>query len=197
MVGEKGSILDIKATDENGRIFDIEMQAAAEQDFSNRSLYYWAKLYCGQLEEGNDYGVLRQTMCINVLDFLIFPDLTDRFHTSFWPCERKDSEIVLTDHLLMHYLELPKLKNDEHRSKLEESKLLHWLYYLKSEGQEKEAETMKILLKDADIARAHKEYTRSLPVMSNCAMQRSLEKNGFAIITRVWCARSVKALSEA
>ena len=123
-------------------------------------MYYWAKLYCGQLDEGNDYGLLRQTMCINVLDFLIFPNLKERFHTSFWPCERKDSQLVLTDHLLIHYLELPKLNNDEHRCKLEESKLLHWLYYLRSEGNEKETETMKILLKDADIARAHKEFEK-------------------------------------
>ncbi len=50
---DKDSILDVKAIDENGKSYDIEVQANDFSHFENRSLYYWAKLYAGQLTEGS------------------------------------------------------------------------------------------------------------------------------------------------
>ena len=44
---EKMSILDIKARDQSGRQFNVEMQMLAYGAFRQRALYYWAKLHHG------------------------------------------------------------------------------------------------------------------------------------------------------
>ena len=42
---DKLSILDVKATNQDGKRFNIEIQISDEADYDKRALYYWAKLY--------------------------------------------------------------------------------------------------------------------------------------------------------
>ncbi len=166
---DKESILDIKATDENGRQYDVEMQASGDAAFKNRSLYYWAKLYASQLEEGDVYSRLNPTICINVLDFILFKEL-DTVHTCFLPIEKDHTKFVLTDHLLLHFLEIPKLEN-----KLKRDKLNKWLSFFKNEGQKEDI--VKILIKDdEDIAKAHAEYQRFTQDEEMLALHESRQK---------------------
>ena len=157
ILAEKFSVLDIKAVDQQGRVYDIEMQAAGDKSFANRSLYYWSKLYSSQLMEGDEYTELNPTICINVLNYVMF-DKVDRLHTCFMLSENEQPDFILTDHLMIHFLELPKMNIEALQAQLEQSKLLQWLYYLKLEGTEDEK--MKILLKDREIAAAHEKYKK-------------------------------------
>ena len=45
----KMTILDIKAEDETGRKFQVEIQAQGNESHKHRILYYWAKTYSDQL----------------------------------------------------------------------------------------------------------------------------------------------------
>src|ERR1700757_3088534 len=56
---DKLSILDIKARDQSGRQFNVEMQILSSRYYEKRILYYWAKLHQQQLHEGENYLVLR------------------------------------------------------------------------------------------------------------------------------------------
>jgi predicted transposase/invertase (TIGR01784 family) len=128
------------------------VQAYKEPGFEARSLYYWAKLYASQLKEGDLYPKLKSVICINVLNFYLIGKKTDRYHSCFVLMDRQLPEYILTDHLAIHFLELPKIED-----KFKDDKLLKWLLFLKNEG--KKEELMEILIKnDPDIARAHKEY---------------------------------------
>src|SRR5229473_2047717 len=49
---DKLSILDIKARDQSGRQFNVEMQMLAFRYYEKRILYYWSKLHPQQLHEG-------------------------------------------------------------------------------------------------------------------------------------------------
>ena len=102
------------------------------------------------MEEGNKYIDLKPTICINILDFELFSKI-ESLHTCFLLREQNFPEYVLTDHIAIHFLEIPKLQDKNIRTKLE-----RWLFYLKYEG--KEEEKMKILLTDTDINKAHKVY---------------------------------------
>jgi predicted transposase/invertase (TIGR01784 family) len=42
---DKLSFVDIKARDQNGRIYNVEMQMCATPAYPGRVLYYWAKIY--------------------------------------------------------------------------------------------------------------------------------------------------------
>ncbi|PIE71810.1 MAG: hypothetical protein CSA22_00970 [Deltaproteobacteria bacterium] len=150
---EKESVLDIKAISETGEIFNIEVQTSGNEIFKNRSLYYWSKLYTAQLEQGKAYKVLHPVICINILDFNLFSD-ESRYHLCFMLRDLKDPELFLTDHLAIHYLELPKLSHYHTDNELEK-----WLYYLKHEGKPEEDEQMRILLKEnPNLKKAHEKY---------------------------------------
>ena len=124
---DKLSVLDIKARDASGKWFDVEMQMFSHAAIAPRLLYYWAKLYSGQLVEGQDYRELRPAYSICFLGFRRFASSADVYHNCFELVDRNTGE-VLTDHLGMHIIELPKfaLAEDELRS-IEEV----WYYFLR------------------------------------------------------------------
>ncbi|MBN1649428.1 MAG: Rpn family recombination-promoting nuclease/putative transposase, partial [Spirochaetales bacterium] len=78
----KESVIDIRAKDVTGKVFNIEMQSQSDPLFGYRSLYYWAKLYSNQMKTGQGYSRLNPVICINILDFNLFKD-TNKAHICF------------------------------------------------------------------------------------------------------------------
>ncbi len=66
---DKFSIVDIKAKDNAGRWFNVEMQMNYYPDFDKTALYYWAKIFTDQIEKGKEITELKKTISINILDF--------------------------------------------------------------------------------------------------------------------------------
>ncbi|MGO0063639.1 Rpn family recombination-promoting nuclease/putative transposase [Brevibacillus fluminis] len=130
-VGDKASILDVRAKTKTGEQINIEVQLHNKYDIEKRSLYYWAKMFEGQLSEGEPYRNLKKTITISIMDFSYLPSKS--YHSVFRL--REDTEnFVLTDNLEIHFLELPKL-GFEHQ---ETSDLLvKWLLFLKAESEAK------------------------------------------------------------
>jgi predicted transposase/invertase (TIGR01784 family) len=123
---DKLSILDIKARDQAGRQFNLEMQMLAFRYYEKRILYYWAKLHQPQLHEGQDYLQLKPTISISFLDHVLFPDVPG-YHLRFRLLE-KSQHFPFTEDLEFHLLELPKFtKSAEELS----SDLDRWLYFLR------------------------------------------------------------------
>ncbi|HEX7379728.1 MAG TPA: Rpn family recombination-promoting nuclease/putative transposase [Pirellulales bacterium] len=123
---DKLSVVDIKARDESGRQFFVEMQMLASADFLQRVLYYWACLYRDQLHESENYPILRPTMAVCFVDTPLFPDLVD-YHHIFELRERRRQRLF-TDQMALHILELPKFHKalDELTTDLD-----RWLYFLR------------------------------------------------------------------
>lgn len=154
-VNDKLSILDLKAKDENGRVYDIEVQSIANTYYVNRSLYYWARNYSKQLTRTNSYNTLMPVISINLLKGAIFEDI-HKVHSVFMPFELEYKDKPLTDHFQIHYIELRKYLEGMDVN----TKLTDWLDYFKSEGNEK-GEIMQTLLDRNPIIReAHEIYTR-------------------------------------
>ncbi|KLU64805.1 PD-(D/E)XK nuclease family transposase [Desulfosporosinus acididurans] len=72
-----------------------------------RTLYYWAKMYALQMQEGMGYKELAKTITINILDFNFVRE-TRNYHSVFRLFE-KDEGFELSDALEIHFMELPKL----------------------------------------------------------------------------------------
>jgi predicted transposase/invertase (TIGR01784 family) len=64
---DKLSVVDVKARDEQGRLYQIEIQLPIVPDLPARICYNWADLYSQQLHSGQDYGQLRPTYAIWLL----------------------------------------------------------------------------------------------------------------------------------
>ena len=72
VAGEKASIIDIRAKDERGRQFVIEMQVANVDGFEKRVQYYTSRDYSMQIDRGEQYPLLKPTYFIGILDFNFF-----------------------------------------------------------------------------------------------------------------------------
>ena len=123
---DKLSILDIKARDQSGRQFNVEMQMIALRDYTKRILYYWAKLHQQQLREGQGYLQLRPTLSISFVDHVIFPEVSD-YHLCFRLLE-ETRHFAWTDDMEIHVLELPKFTKTAEEV---QSGLDRWLYFLR------------------------------------------------------------------
>jgi predicted transposase/invertase (TIGR01784 family) len=105
---DKLSILDIKAMNSAGTRFNIEIQITDEADYDKRALYYWAKLYNEQLQNGDDYSTLSKAIGIHILNFLSIPE-TQKYHNIFHVTERDDGFKYFHDFEL-HTIELKKFE---------------------------------------------------------------------------------------
>jgi predicted transposase/invertase (TIGR01784 family) len=126
VLDDKLSILDVKARDQAGRQFNVEMQMLAFRYYEKRILYYWAKLHQQQLHEGQDYLELQPTLSISFLDHMLFPEVRD-YHLRFRLLETKH-RFSFTEDLEFHVLELPKFSKSEVQLS---STLDLWLYFLR------------------------------------------------------------------
>ena len=129
-IEDKFSRLDVKATTSNNEIINIEIQLKNEYNMIKRSLFYWSKLYSEQLNEGEDYSVLKRTICINILNFKYLK--TRKFHSGYRLKEIYSNE-ELTDVAEIHFIEIPKLEEGTD----EKDMLVAWIEFLKNPESEK------------------------------------------------------------
>ena len=110
-IEDKFSRLDIKAKTNKNELINIEIQIKDEHNMVKRSLYYWSKMFEGQLTEGQNYGKLAKTICINILNFKC---LNTKEAHSIYRLKEINTNEELTDIQEIHFIELPKLpKNEE------------------------------------------------------------------------------------
>ncbi|OPH54926.1 hypothetical protein BC351_29825 [Paenibacillus ferrarius] len=107
------------------------MQLFNKYDIEKRSLYLWSKLYEAQLSEGQKYKELNKCITINILNYSFLPDTP--YHSIFQLREIV-TQLPLIDDIELHFIELPKLK--ENAVSLEEG-LVKWLLFLKGTEKEK------------------------------------------------------------
>jgi predicted transposase/invertase (TIGR01784 family) len=107
---DKLSILDIKATNQEGKRFNIEIQISDEADYDKRALYYWAKLYTEQLKVAQDYSHLSKAIGIHILNFTSIPQAKN-YHNVFHITEKENGFAYFKD-LELHTIELNKFTND-------------------------------------------------------------------------------------
>ena len=159
-IEDKFSRLDVKATTSNNEIINIEIQLKNEYNMIKRSLYYGSKLYSEQLNEGEDYSLLKRTICINILNFKYLK--TRMFHSVYRMKEIHTNE-ELSDIQEIHFIEIPKLEDGSD----EKDMLVAWIEFLKNP----ESEKVRSLEMSVDEIREAKD---ELIKMSNDDTQREL-----------------------
>ena len=146
----KESIVDLKAVTEDGIIVIIEIQTYSTKNFFERTLYYWSKNYSNILKKGEDYPELKPVISINLIDDILFDKTDNRMHTCYL-LKEKNSNKILTDHIQLHYIEIPKFNNDANIT----TELKNWILFLKSN---KEEDMSQLLKEDTIFEKAMKKY---------------------------------------
>ncbi len=145
---DKKGILDVRVKTADGKQIDIEIQILPTEFMPERTLFYWSKMYTSQIKIGDIYDKLKKCITINILDFNYTPlkKIHSRYHIT-------EDEVGsrLTDILEIHFLEIPKLLDEE--IEIDESDpIVQWMGFLdaKSRG------VMEMLAeKNKDIKRAY------------------------------------------
>jgi predicted transposase/invertase (TIGR01784 family) len=89
-----------------GQLVDLEIQVNKDEDYPERTLYYWAREYSSALPAGGDYSKLPRAIVISIVAFQLFD--CKEFHSEFRPLEVTRGTL-LTDRMSLHYFELTKL----------------------------------------------------------------------------------------
>lgn len=105
---DKLGILDVRAKTVEGVQINIEVQLVNQYNMDRRTLFYWARLFYDQLEDGQPFQELKKTITINILDFQYIG--IDSYHTVFHLWEDNNKDYKLSDVLEIRFIELPKFR---------------------------------------------------------------------------------------
>ena len=125
---DKFSRVDLKMQVDE-RLINIELQINNEKSFRERTLYYWSRIYGSELKSGENYDKLRETICINIVNFNLFD--CSEFHSHFKIMEKNRHE-VLTDKFGIHFFELKKIGKQPNKNNPMEL----WLQLINAETEE-------------------------------------------------------------
>ena len=122
----KTSILDVRATDQEGRKFIVEMQVADRKGFEKRVQYYASRDYSIQIEGGDDYPQLQPTYFIGILNF----DFTQNpnYISTHQTIDIETGEHLLKD-VQYFFIELEKFNKGVTELK---SLVDKWIYFIKN-----------------------------------------------------------------
>jgi predicted transposase/invertase (TIGR01784 family) len=126
-LNNKLSIVDIKARDSEGHIYQIEIQLSSYAHLPARILYTWADIYSKQLQDGQKFHLLRRTYSIWLLTGNLIKDDSDYIHTFKI---RDNKGRCLSQHCGIWLLELEKFNAQQI-----ENEQQRWLNFFKTGNQ--------------------------------------------------------------
>lgn len=122
---QKQGILDVLMELEDGTRVNVELQVRRIAHWTNRQLFYLARMYTQDLKSGDQYDKLHRCVSIAVLDF----NLTDspQYHNRY--CMRNERGEDMSDMLEAHVIELRKKLSGE-------SAVDDWIRLFNAENEE-------------------------------------------------------------
>lgn len=165
----KNTILDIKATNQNGEEFIVEMQVEKDKNFAKRSLYYTSKSYVNQIQKWTEYPQLKKVYFIGILDFAIFE--TQEYISRHLILDEKTLQQEMKD-FEFNFIELAKFQLPLSKCDTTAKK---WIYFIKNaENLElipKEYENLKDFKTAFEIAKMYNWNKQELEVYEYVNMQ--------------------------
>jgi len=124
--GGKVTIIDVKATDQVGRTYIIEMQVGDMDGFEKRVLFYSSKSYSDQIKRADFYRKLRPVIFIGILDFKHTENKNYISRSQVRDIETGEQTIKAME---FTFIELPKFKLELHELK---TLIEKWVYFIKN-----------------------------------------------------------------
>ena len=169
--GDKQVCVDVKATDQEGRIFVVEIQLVVNLSFAKRALFYACSAYADQLGKGQGYGELKATYCVCLLMRRLWDDR--QLHHQFRLVERTSGR-VLEESIEIHTVELSKY-NGRGESVRSAGVLEQWCYWIKNADKHSEGE-LRALLPGLPFLQATAELRDIQAITEEKEMYNSREK---------------------
>ncbi|MDR1883220.1 MAG: Rpn family recombination-promoting nuclease/putative transposase [Prevotella sp.] len=189
-IGDKASILDVRAKMTDGTKVNIEVQVRNVSNMDRRSLFYWCREYSKGIGSGQQYEELPNVIAINILGQEFLP--IDEVHASFhlWEDVRRDYR--LTDALELHFIDMVKFQRLENKD-IEHNMIHRWLTFFDCKTDDatinrildmdkaikKVQDIITVVRQDSEMYRAYQ--MRELALMDFNSSVSTAEKKGIAI----------------
>ena len=128
-LSDKLTVVDVKAHDETGIVYQIEIQLAVHAFLPERMLYTWSDLYQSQLVSGESFKQLRPVISIWLLTQPLITD-SSAYHHCFQLYDSKNKRL-LSSHCSIHILELSKWTLQQPETLALEAEDL-WCYFFRN-----------------------------------------------------------------
>jgi predicted transposase/invertase (TIGR01784 family) len=150
VIGDKASILDVRAVTAAGERVNVEVQLRNLGNMDRRSLFYWSQEFSRSMEAGQDYRDAPNVIAINIVNYEFIAE-APAFHLSFhiWEDSRR---ILLTDALEIRFIDMVKFRRVKERD-IRNDPLQRWLTWLDKsspEGLVEEAIKMDAAIQKAE-----------------------------------------------
>jgi predicted transposase/invertase (TIGR01784 family) len=99
--GEKFARLDLVIKHPDGTKINVELQNANEYNYKERSVFNCSKLFTRDLMTGDDYADIAKTICINIVQFDLFPEADVK--CTVYPTVQETGEIVTPKWEIIYY----------------------------------------------------------------------------------------------
>ena len=147
---DKLGILDLEVDINEEKKIDVEIQLIEKANFAERLLFYYAKLYGNEIKRGKAYESYKKVVIIAIIDFeLEITKEIEKMETKWRIREDENTEIILTDALEIHIIELSKTKREYETNK--ENRKVQWMMFLDNPNTE---EVGKIMEENKEIKEA-------------------------------------------
>jgi predicted transposase/invertase (TIGR01784 family) len=157
VLGDKKSVLDVRAKLSDGIKANIEVQLRNFGDMAERSLFYWSRDFAAALTQGDNYNTLPKIISINIVNFK-YIRLAD-FHTSYHIREDTHTDYMLTDRLEIHFIDMVEYRRLK-AVNVEKNGLHRWLTFFDSKAPDELRE--QVVSMDTAIQRAHDKIAEAL-----------------------------------
>lgn len=131
---DKRSVVDVKARDAEGRLYQVEVQIIDYQNLPARITYNWTDIHSQQLQSGQDYLEIKPTYAIWLLANNLIKD--DEAYAQRVKLRNEQGRVVLNDCGGIYLFELRKLVADP-----VETEEQRWLRFFK-EGERLDDEAL-------------------------------------------------------
>jgi predicted transposase/invertase (TIGR01784 family) len=127
MLGDKSVTLDVRAVLQGKTRVNVEVQLKNKHNMDRRSLFYWGREYVKSLKSGDDYKKIPNVIAINIVSYDFLP--TKNYHTCFHLREDREPEIILTNSLEIHFINMVKYRKLRKKiaGLLSNEPLIRWL----------------------------------------------------------------------
>ncbi len=165
---DKLGILDLEAEINYKEKVDIEVQLIDRKNLVERMLFYFSKLYASTIDKGEDYIGAKKVVIIAIIDYNL--DLTKEIkemETVWNIIERKNKNLMLTDKLELHIIELSKAKEEYMKNKT--SKKAQWMIFINNPNE----------MEVQEIMNENKEIEEAVVVIKEMTEDEKLERLAF------------------
>ncbi len=153
---DKLGILDLEAEINNKEKIDIEIQLIDRKNLQERLLRYFSKLYSSQVQKGHDYEEAKRVVIIAIIGYKF--ELTKEIEEmeTIWNLREKTKpELILTDKIEIHIIELDKVLGEYQKDNTNEK--AQWMLFIDNPNTK---EVQKVVEENKEIKEATVEVRK-------------------------------------